>query len=455
MILSVGMQEITPILVKDIVRQEAHVLRAGEITDYDPLLDLIGDARFVLIGEASHGTHEFYRERAQITKRLITEKGFSAVAVEADFPDANRLNRYVNGNGDDADAVEAMGGFQRFPAWMWRNADVLDFIGWLRSHNDDLPENTPKVVFYGLDLYSLHTSIEAVLHYLDKIDPDGAKRARERYACFDHFGEDTQAYGYATGLGIADSCEDEVVNQLVEMHDRAAELARRDGRVAADDFFFAEQNARLVKNAEQYYRMMYRSDVSSWNLRDLHMMETLVALENHLSGSGKKAKVVVWEHNSHLGDASATEMGKRGEWNVGQLARQRYGREAVLVGFTTYSGTVTAASDWGGAAERKRVRPALPGSYENLFHDTGLERFLLLMPKDSPASLALQTPLLERAIGVIYRPETERQSHYFHASLSRQFDAVIHIDETRAVEPLERTVEWETGEVPETFPSGI
>ncbi len=443
------------LLIQDIVRRDAIRLRSGEITDYDPLLNLIGDARFVLIGEASHGTHEFYRERAQITKRLITEKGFSAVAVEADFPDANRLNRYVSGSDDDADAVEAMGSFQRFPAWMWRNADVLDFIGWLRAHNDDLSDSATKTGFYGLDLYSLHASIEAVLSYLQKIDPEGAERARERYACFDQFGEDTQRYGYATNRGLADSCEDDVVKQLIELHDRSAELARRDGRVAADDFFFAEQNARLVKNAEQYYRMMYRSDVSSWNLRDLHMMETLVALDTHLSLPNKKAKIVVWEHNSHLGDASATEMGKRGEWNVGQLTRQRYEHEAILIGFTTYSGTVTAATDWGGAAERKRVRPALAGSYEKVFHDTGLDRFLLLMPKGSHASKVLQVPLLERAIGVIYRPETERQSHYFQASLSRQFDAVIHIDETRAVEPLERTVKWEAGEVMETFPSGI
>ena len=448
-------RDITPALIKDIVRREAYKLRPNEITDYDPLNDFIGDARFVLIGEASHGTHEFYRERAQITKRLILEKGFSAVAVEADFPDAYRLNRYVRGMGKDADAVEAMGGFKRFPQWMWRNADVLDFVGWLRTHNDDLPEKEPKVGFYGLDLYSLHASIDAVLHYLDKIDPEGAARARSRYSCFDHFGEDTQAYGYMTGLGLAESCENQVISQLVEMHRRASELALRDGRVAEDDFFFAEQNARLVKNAEQYYRTMYRSDVSSWNLRDRHMTETLVALENHLSAPGKKAKIVVWEHNSHLGDASATEMGERGEWNVGQLTRRRYGREAVLIGLTTYHGTVTAATDWGGAAERKRVRPALPGSFENLFHETGLERFMILMPYGSHAKIALNTPLLERAIGVIYRPETERQSHYFHASLSSQFNAVIHFDETRAVEPLERAAEWEADEEFETFPSGV
>lgn len=443
------------LLMADVVQREAVPLRRDNLVDYDPLLASVCDARFVLIGEASHGTHEFYRERAQITKRLILEKGFLAVAVEADFPDANRLNHYVSCKGDDADAVEAMGGFQRFPAWMWRNADVLDFIGWLRSHNEDLPPDSPKVGFYGLDLYSLHSSMESVLNYLDKVDPEGAQRARERYACFDHFGGDTQAYGYAAGLGISDSCEDEVVTQLLEMHDRAAELARRDGRVAADSFFLAEQNARLVKNAERYYRTMYRSDVSSWNIRDLHMMETLVAIEDHISHVTESPKIVIWEHNSHLGDASATEMGRRGEWNVGQLTRQRYGNSALSIGFTTHTGTVTAATDWGGPAERKRVRPSLPGSYERLFHETGIERFLLLMRDGSSAAAALRSPLLERAIGVIYRPESERQSHYFHASLSRQFDAVIHIDETRAVEPLERTAAWDEGEVPETFPSGV
>lgn len=449
------MNDIGQILTKDIVGQEAHILRAGEMSDYDPLIEAVGDCRFVLIGEASHGTHEFYHERAEITKRLIAEKGFLSVAVEADFPDAYRLNRYVKGNSEDADAVEAMGGFKRFPAWMWRNADVLDFIGWLRAHNDALPADSPKVGFYGLDLYSLHSSIAAVLDYLETIDAEAAQRARSRYACFDHFGEDTQAYGYATGVGIAESCEDEVVSQLVEMHHRAAELVRRDGRAAADAFFFAEQNARLVKNAEQYYRTMYRSDVSSWNLRDLHMMETLVALELYLARPNDKAKVVVWEHNSHVGDARATEMGRRHEWNVGQLTRQRYGSEAFSVGFSTFEGTVTAASDWGDPAERKRVRPALRGSYESLFHDVGLERFLVLMPPGSAAHTALKEPLLERAIGVIYRPESERQSHYFHASLARQFDAVIHIDKTRAVEPLERSIEWEAGEVMETFPTGI
>ena len=439
------------ILVTDVVRAAAHPL-AGEIDDYDPLMKLIGDASLVLIGEASHGTHEFYRERAQITKRLIKEKGFAAVAVEADWPDAYRVNRYVRGRGRDADAVEALSGFKRFPAWMWRNADVLDFVGWLRTHNDDLPANATKIGFYGLDLYSLHTSIAAVLDYLDLVDPEAAQRARARYACFDHFGKDEQAYGYATALGIAESCEEEVVSQLVEMHRRAAEYARRDGHIAADEYFYASQNARLVLNAERYYRSMFRGRVSSWNLRDRHMVETLESLRQYL---GSKARIVVWAHNSHLGDARATSMGEEGEWNVGQIVRELHDRDAVLVGLTTHHGTVTAASNWDAPAERKRVQPALANSYEALFHEVDIPHFSLTLRDTDYAAIPLHDPLLERAIGVIYRPETERASHYFHARLAAQFDAVIHVDETRAVEPLERTVEWEQGEVPETFPTGI
>jgi erythromycin esterase-like protein len=427
----------------------------GAREDYDPLLEMIGDARFVLLGEASHGTHEFYRERAQITKRLIAEKGFRAVAVEADWPDAYRVNRYVRGASDDASANDALGDFKRFPTWMWRNTDVLDFVGWLRERNDALGDQAMKVGFYGLDLYSLFTSIEAVLAYLDKVDPEAARRARYRYSCFEDFGEDTQAYGYEAGFGLSESCENEAVGQLKELRRRASEYAQRDGRVAADEFFYAEQNARLVKNAEQYYRSMFRGRTLSWNLRDRHMAETLDALVAHLDQQGSRAKIVVWEHNSHLGDARATESGESGQLNVGQLVRERYGREAALVGFTTYTGTVTAASDWDGPAERKLVRPALLQSYESLFHRMPPPRFLLLTRENEEFAAALRAERLERAIGVIYRPQTERLSHYFSARLSDQFDAVMHFDQTRAVEPLERTALWETGEAPETYPSGL
>ena len=428
---------------------------AGSARDYDPLVGRIGEARFALLGEASHGTHEFYCERAEITKRLIMEKNFVAVAVEADWPDAYRLNRYVRGASDDVDAVEALADFRRFPTWMWRNKVVVEFIEWLRAYNDALPQGAEKVGFYGLDFYSLHTSMKAVLRYLEKVDPEATKKARERYSCFDHFGEDTQAYGLMTRLNLSKSCEEEVVNQLIELQRRAGQFARSGGQFADDELFYAEQNARLVKNAEAYYRSVFLEEVSSWNLRDRHMAETLDALVTHLGRKGRRAKLAVWEHNSHLGDARATEMGQRGELNVGQLTREKYGHEAVLVGFTTHHGTVTAASDWGKPAERKRVRPALAGSYEALFHTTGRDRFLLI-PNDSDAmAQQLSAPRLERAIGVIYRPETERQSHYFRARLTDQFDAVLHFDETRAVKPLETTAEWEAGELPETFPFAV
>jgi erythromycin esterase-like protein/adenine/guanine phosphoribosyltransferase-like PRPP-binding protein len=428
---------------------------AGGARDYDPLMERIGEARLALLGEASHGTHEFYRERAEINKRLITEKNFKAVAVEADWPDAYRVNRYVRGAGDDVDAAEALADFRRFPTWMWRNTVAVEFIEWLRAHNEGLPQGAEKVGFYGLDLYSLHTSMKAVLRYLEKVDPAAAKVARERYSCFDHFGEDTQAYGLLTRLNLSKSCEQEVVNQLVELQRRAADYAQRAGPTADDELFYAEQNARLVRNAEEYYRAMYLEEVSSWNLRDRHMAETLDTLVEYLGRKGSRAKVAVWEHNSHLGDARATDMGQRGELNVGQFAREKYGRDAVLVGFTTHHGTVTAASDWGKPAERKRVRPALAGSYEALFHAAKRARFLLVWSEGDPVAERLHTTRLERAIGVIYRPDTERQSHYFRARLPDQFDAVLHFDETRAVEPLEATAEWEAGEVPETFPFAV
>ena len=437
----------------DTLRQVAYPL-TGKSTDYDSLIEQIGNARFVLIGEASHGTHEFYRERGEITKRLIREKGFNAVAVEADWPDAYRVNRYVRGAGEDAKSIDALGNFQRFPTWMWRNTDVLNFIDWLRAYNDSLIQSAAKVSFYGLDLYSLYNSIEAVLNYLDRIDPEAAKRARYRYSCFDRFDRDTRSYGYTTSHNLNESCEKEVVNQLVELQRRSNEYARRDGRIPENEFFYAEQNARLVKNAEEYYRTMFRGRVDSWNLRARHMAETLDRLVAHFQQRREYLKVVVWEHNSHLGDARATDMGAAGKLNVGQLVRQRYDRDAFSIGLTTYQGTVTAASDWGADAERKRVRPALPESYEALFHSTGLPKFMLNL-RESPTVQELRQPRLERAIGVIYRPETERMSHYFQARLSDQFDAVLHFDRTRAIEPLERTSQWEAGEAPDTFPTGM
>ncbi|RPI50588.1 MAG: erythromycin esterase family protein, partial [Acidobacteria bacterium] len=420
---------------------------------YQQLIDEIGDARVVLLGEATHGTHEFYRERAFITRRLIAERGFSAVAVEGDWPDAYRVNRFVRGGGRDEDSIESLGGFGRFPTWMWRNADVLDFVGWLRSFNDARPAGS-RAGFYGLDLYSLRSSTQAVLAYLDAVDPEAAARARARYGCFDRFGDEMQQYGYAAGFGLAASCETEVVAQLLDLHRRRAEYASRNGRIAPDDYFFAEQNARLVRNAEAYYRTMFQGQVESWNLRDRHMAETVVELLGFLDRLQPGARLVVWAHNSHVGDARATEMGAIGELNVGQLVRERFGAGAALVGFTTHHGTVTAASSWDGSAHRKHVRPALAHSYERLFHEAGIPRFLLRL-RDAELANALAAPRLERAIGVIYVPATERQSHYFTARLSEQFDYLLHFDETRAVEPLEKTALWETGELAETYPSGL
>ena len=437
-----------------IIRAEAAPVEEGVPSD-GALFDLVGDARFVLIGEASHGTHDFYAARARITRRLIEEKGFGAVAVEADWPDAYRVNRYVRARSDDVTAEEALRGFERFPAWMWRNAVVLDFVGWLREHNDDLGgDERAKAGFYGLDLYSLYRSIHEVISYLDRVDPAAAARARERYACFDHAsGGDGQAYGFAAAFGAGESCEEEMLEQLVDLQRHALEYARRDGLIAADEFFYAEQNAKVVQASAEYYRTMFSGRVSSWNLRDQHMADTLDALVGHLSRQrGRPAKIVVWAHNSHVGDARATELGSQGELDVGQLVRERHPGNCRLLGFTTYTGTVTAASDWGGPAERKWVRPALPDSVEELFHDAGEKGFMLSFGHAPQAAQALRSARAERAIGVIYRPATERQSHYFRSRVADQFDAVIHIEETRAVEPLERTAGWERGEVPETYP---
>lgn len=426
----------------------------GVSSDYDALLDLVGDRRIVLIGESTHGTHDFYQERIRITQRLIDERGFSVVAIEGDWPDAYRVNRYVMGMSDDRDANSALGGFRRFPTWMWRNQDVLGFVQWLRARNDAHAHPADKVRFYGLDLYSLRASIEEVIAYLDRVDPIEALRARKRYGCFDNVDAEGQAYGRSVVFEGAAPCEDEVVAQLLELRHRADLYLRRDGWIVEDEQFYAEQNARLVRDAEEYYHEMYRAEISSWNLRDTHMAGTLDALVEHHDRQHGSSKVVVWEHNSHVGDARATSMSEDGELNVGQLTRQRYGADAALIGFTTFDGQVSAASDWGEPVERKRVRSARMNSYEALFHATALPRFWVSCA-DPAVYNVLSEPRLERAIGVIYRPETELLSHYFEANVAEQFDAVIHIDRTHALEPLEKTPLWDRGEPAETYPSGL
>ncbi len=425
----------------------------------ETLEELIGDARIVLIGESSHGTHEFYEARAAITKWLIEEKGFCAVAAEADWPDAYRVNRYAHGQGQDKSADEALSGFERFPAWMWRNVVVRDFVDWLRTRNRRHEANGQRQAgFYGLDLYSLHRSMHEVITYLGKVDPRAAARARARYACFDHTSaDDAQAYGFSAAFGAGPSCEREAIEQLVDIQRNALAYARRDGLLAEDELFYAQQNAQTVRNAEVYYRAMFSGRVTSWNLRDKHMAQTLEALLQHLDRHGDvpSARIVVWAHNSHVGDARATEVWADGQLTLGQLVRERYGDESRLIGLSTYAGTVTAASEWGGIAERKAVRPALNGSIEELLHETGKSAFLVSARISPEAAEPLGAVRLGRAIGVIYQPATERQSHYFHVRPADQFDAMIHVDRTRALEPLEPTSLWIAGETPETYPTRL
>jgi erythromycin esterase-like protein len=406
----------------------------------EPVMECIGDAPIVLLGEATHGTHEFYAARARLTERLVREKGFSAVCIEGDFPHAVRVHRYLRGESNDASAPEALADFRRFPQWMWRNDDVVTMLESLRGTG---------VGFYGLDLYSLHESMAAVIAHLERLDPEEAARARKRYACFDHFGTDPQEYGMVTsGLGGAMSCEDEVIEQLITMQ---AQNIRVD-----DEQFHAEMNALVVRDAEAYYRTMFRGRIKSWNLRDTHMADTLEAILAHLDRSGRAPKVVVWAHNSHLGDARATELGEEGELNLGQLVRERHGAASRLIGFSTYEGSVTAANDWDGDAEKMRVKKGLPGSYEALFHEVSIPQFFLDLRRLGEASGALREARLQRAIGVVYRPDSERLSHYFHARIAEQFDGILHYDRTHAVQPLERHGEHHAeDEAPDTYPSSL
>lgn len=422
----------------------------GSERDHDGLLQMVGERAFVLLGEATHGTHEFYAMRAGITRRLISECGFDAVAVEADWPDAYRLNRYVRGTSDDT-IDEAFADFQRFPTWMWRNLDVRGFIEWLRGHNAALDPGA-QVGFYGIDLYSLYRSADAVIEYLQGVDPEQAMAARRLYVGLDHV-RDAQDYGYQAAYGLRPVCSDAAAALLSDLvGKRSAHLSV--GPAARDEQFEAERNAYVVLNAEHYYRAMFGGRANTWNLRDGHMVNTLLALRRHLRDSGRSGRIVVWAHNSHLGDARATQMGERGESSVGQMLREQAGLEQVLsVGFTTYTGHVTAARDWDAPAERRWVRPARSDSYEHLLHRTGLDRFFL--PLHDDAGDALSAPRLERAIGVVYRPETEMASHYFSASLSAQFDAVLHVDATTAVEPFDVTGHWVAHEPPDTFPFGV
>lgn len=405
--------------------------------------DRYGDARVVLLGGATHGSSQFYRARAAISRHLIEHHGFTIVAVEADWPDAARIDDYVRHQAPRPHRGDAVA---RFPSWMWRNLELLEFADWLRAHNADRAADA-RVSFRGLDIYSLSESIHAVLTYLDRVDPGAAIEARRRYGCLTPWQDEPSDYGRAALMSGRSNCEERAVAQLRDVLDRRLDNMRDDGEA----WFDAVQNARIVRAAERYYRAMFVSSTESWNLRDRHMFGTLEALLAH---QGDGAKAIVWAHNSHIGNAAATAMGWQGEFNVGELCRMAHGDEAVLIGFGTDHGAVAAASDWGGPMEIKTVRPARHDSYEHAFHQSGIARFLTdwRRPDKAGVANALRDPRLERAIGVVYRPEIEREGHYFEAVMAEQFDAFVWFDETNAVTPL--GVEQAHG-APEIWPFGL
>jgi len=427
-----------------VVRDHAEPLPLLDDQDaFGEMFDRFADAKVVLLGEATHGTSEFYRARAAITRRLIEKHGFNIVAVEADWPDAARIDAYVRHRhvpeGDDA-------AFARFPTWMWRNEEVYDFVNWLRAHNKDRAEDD-RAEFRGLDVYSLNSSIRAVLDYLDKVDPEAAREARGRYGCLSPWQSDPARYGRAVLTGQKKPCDEKLLRQLQAILDKRIEyLESNDG----EQFFDAVQNAKIVHAAEHYYRIMYEGATESWNLRDRHMFDTLQSL----LARRENARAVIWAHNSHIGNAAATAMGWQGEFNIGELCRKAYRHEAVLIGFGTDRGTVAAADDWDEPMQVKDVVPARPDSHERIFRDTGLPCFLTDWRENLQEDLqnALSRPRLERAIGVVYRPDTELYSHYFEAIMAEQFDAFVWFDETRAVTPL--THAHGQG-MPETYPFGL
>lgn len=432
--------------ISDQLRQYAEPLPELESPEFGDLFDRYADAQVVMIGEASHGTSDFYRTRAAITQRLIEQHGFSIVAVEADWPDAGHVDRYVRGL---APSVFRRHIFSRFPTWMWRNTDVNTFAHWLHRYNHQQPPER-RVEFRGLDVYSLRNSIHEVLSYLDRVDPQLAKEARYRYGCLTPWQDEPASYGHFVERGGLMPCEDKVVEQLnVMLTEQLAELAEDD-----EELFSATQNAKVVQAAEQYYRAIYRSSTASWNLRDRHMFDTLRALLAH---RGPRAKAVVWAHNSHIGNAGATEMGWQGQFNIGQLCRSAYGRDAVLIGMSTDRGQVAAADDWDGDMRIKEVRPSRPDSWEHQFLSAGVPASLTDWRDLQRDELrrALSSPLLERAIGVIYRPETERSSHYFEAVLADQFDAMVWIEQTQAVTALALPKNQKREPEDETFPFGL
>lgn len=429
--------------LSDRLRRSARPL--ADDRDLDPLLDRIGEAPVVMLGEASHGTSEYYTWRDRITRRLINERGFSFIAVEGDWPDCYSVNRFVKGLDDrDLSARDVLHAFARWPTWMWANEEVVWLISWLRSHNASRAP-AQQIGFYGLDVYSLWDSMHAVLEYLDRIDPEAARSARRAYGCFDPYRDDAQEYAMATAV-VPTSCEDETIAILRELRRKAPHYSE-DG---SDAYFDAEQNALVARNAELYYRTMVRGGSASWNVRDQHMGETL---ERLLAHHGTDARAIVWEHNTHIGDARATDMAAAGMTNIGQIARETWGEEnVVLVGFGGYAGSVIAARGWGEPMEEMPVPPARENSWERRLHEA-VGDDALLITSDLDGAAEIDVPHDHRAIGVVYHPSRERYGNYVPTVLPARYDAFIHMEHTTAVRPLHMPVRVD-GEVPETYPSG-
>jgi len=421
----------------------------------EKISELIGNARIVLMGEATHGTMDFYQARMAVTKYLIREKGFQAIAIEGDWTSVYPVNLYCQGYTDPENLQTPLEEFKRFPTWMWRNTNMLDFVEKIREYNFQVKTQTKKVAFYGLDLYCLHEAAQGVIDYLQEHDPEAAREAIQRYACFDHMGLDPQRYNYLIKNRLKKPCVKEVMLQFLETQrliyqNLASDLDEIDLQ------FYALQNARIVRNAENYYHSLFEPHYVTWNIRDQHMVDTLQNIMSHLESiTHVPAKVIIWAHNTHIGDARATEMSDRQEINLGQLVRERFNTSSFLLGFSTSEGTVTAASEWGGSIYHKKIQLPIHGSYEWFFHKLKEKNFILNLRENTPLMHLLKSPQLQRAIGVIYHPETERISHYFFSHLPNQFDALVHFDKTQALIPLDKKWELQEAELPDTYPEGF
>jgi erythromycin esterase-like protein len=435
-----------PSAISTALQKQARPLESG--ADLDPLIDRIGKARYVLLGEATHGTSEFYQWRATLTRRLVQDHGFSFIAVEGDWPDCYRVNRYAKRYPDSGDnARDVLHAFERWPSWMWANREVAELAEWMHDYNRRRASER-QVGFYGLDVYSLWDSMHAVVDYLESIDPALARAARAAYRCFEPYGEDVQEYARATAL-VPTTCEREAVAVLSAVRNKAKEF-RQDGH---DAFFNAEQNALVARNAERYYRTMVRGGPTSWNVRDTHMVETLERLMQHHDAD---AKAIVWEHNTHIGDARFTDMARAGMFNVGQLVRQSHDEDdVVLVGFGTHHGTVIAGQEWGAPMRRMRVPPARENSFEHALHEADTGNALLLFDGNDDGGIeGLEEPIGHRAIGVVYDPRNEAWGNYVPTIIPRRYDAFMYIEETTGVDALHMPVLVD-GEPAETFPSGM